>query len=146
VLTSDPNPELFAVYVASTQRVVLQRGSHTAFHGVVYAPTSMVNIEGNSNFYGAFVGGEMNVTNDAQVHYYGALRSDTAYARYAIASYDDDSLATDATYATPTSNTIDDTSSTIDSDDGVDEVDDDSTTTDTWSVNPAGKVRPAKNK
>ena len=144
VLTSDPDPELFAVYVASNERVVLQRGSHTAFHGVVYAPTSMVNIEGNSNFYGAFVGDEMNLTNDAQVHYYSALRSDTAYALYAIALYDSTSLASDAKYATPTSSTTADASST-EAPVGADApVDDGSTTAGTSSANPAGKINPNK--
>jgi len=74
IIVSDPNPEHFAVYVAGNGSVNLTGGMTSRFYGVVYAPTSTFTMDGNSDFYGAFVAGCMYTSGQARVHYYSALR------------------------------------------------------------------------
>jgi hypothetical protein len=75
IAVADPNPEKFALYVASKKPVVLS-GDGSTFHGVLYAPRSTVTISGEGEFFGAFVGRAMRLADDARVHYYRALRGD----------------------------------------------------------------------
>ena len=72
VVVLDPNPEKFAVYVASDRAVTLK--GQGAFEGVVYAPQSQLNITGQGAFFGSFVGQAINVTGQAQVYFDTALR------------------------------------------------------------------------
>ena len=74
ITVADTNPEKFAVYVVGGADVKLQNTSE--FHGVVYAPNSFIEISGRGQFFGAFVGKTVKVTNDAVIHYEPALRGE----------------------------------------------------------------------
>jgi hypothetical protein len=74
VIITDPNPEKFAIYVASTKTAAVK--SDAAFAGVIYAPQSTVTITGTGQFQGAFVGKQMKLSGSAQVHYDTALRGE----------------------------------------------------------------------
>jgi len=72
VNVADPNPENFAVYVASIKDAALS--SDATFNGVVYAPTSNVTLSGKGNFFGSFVGKNMKASGESKVHFDEALR------------------------------------------------------------------------
>jgi hypothetical protein len=72
IRVANADPEQFAVYVTGTQPVTL--GGSTYFFGVVYAPNSSVEVKGNTDFFGAFVGGSLVTSSQARVHYYRPLR------------------------------------------------------------------------
>jgi len=72
ILTTDKNPEKFAIYVASADKVAL--GTSSAFYGVVYAPNSSVVLSGGGEFFGAFVGGSVSLGSKSKVHYDSTLR------------------------------------------------------------------------
>jgi len=74
VTITDPNPEKFAIYVASTKTTAVK--SDAAFAGVIYAPQSTVTITGSGQFQGSFVGKQMKLSGAAQVHYDTALRGE----------------------------------------------------------------------
>ena len=75
IQVADPDPERFAVYVASTQPVsVTGGGTGSRFYGVVYAPTSSLSVTGNGEFFGAFVGAATTANGSSRVHYDVALR------------------------------------------------------------------------
>jgi hypothetical protein len=74
VTITDPDPEKFAIYVASTKTTAVK--SDAAFAGVLYAPQSTVTISGSGQFQGSFVGKQMKLTGAAQVHYDTALRGE----------------------------------------------------------------------
>ena len=74
VTLADPNPEKFAIYVASTKTVAVK--SDGTFAGVVYAPQSSVALSGSGQFKGAFVGLKMDLSSNAKVHYDTALRGE----------------------------------------------------------------------
>ena len=74
ITVTDPNPEKFAIYVASTKSVTLTGGS-TAFNGVVYAPTSTLSLTGSGQFFGSFVAGALQSSGDTKIHYDTALRA-----------------------------------------------------------------------
>jgi hypothetical protein len=74
ILVSHPDPERFAIYVASKRPVTLAGSTTSAFYGVLYAPTSSVRISGTTHLFGAFVGGTMSTAGAAQIHYYRPLR------------------------------------------------------------------------
>ena len=73
VVTADPNPEKFAIYVTNTSSVSLAGGS-SVFRGVVYAPSSTVTVSNGGDFFGAFVGKAISLTGGAKVHYEESLR------------------------------------------------------------------------
>ena len=73
IVTADPNPEKFAVYVTSTKPVTLQ-GSATAFYGVVYAPLAPLSLSGSGQLTGAFVGGSLTMSGTTRVRYDSSLR------------------------------------------------------------------------
>lgn len=72
ISVTDPNPEKFAIYVATGTVTIAEEGT---FHGVVYAPLSLVQLQSAGVFYGAFVGDTVKVTEESVVHYDTALRS-----------------------------------------------------------------------
>ena len=74
IVVADPNPEKFAVYVASDQPVTFGGSAATHFYGVLYAPRSAVDIMGGGQWYGAFVGNALRQTGHSNVHYYRALK------------------------------------------------------------------------
>jgi hypothetical protein len=73
ITVADPNPEKFAVYMASGSQVNLNGGC-SSFYGVVYAPYSPLAVNSNSEFYGAFVADSLTLNGSARVHYDSALR------------------------------------------------------------------------
>ena len=73
VVAADPEPENFAIYVASNGNVSLS-GGRTRFFGVVYAPRSTLQISGKGELVGAFVGQKIDVSDRAQIHYDKRLR------------------------------------------------------------------------
>ena len=74
IVVADPNPEKFAVYVASDQPVTFGGSAATRFYGVLYAPRSTVDIMGGGQWYGAFVGNALRAAGRSNVHYYRALK------------------------------------------------------------------------
>jgi hypothetical protein len=70
----DPDPEKFALYVAGGSKVKL--AGNGTFHGVVYAPESLLDISGNGEFFGSFVGNEVESSANAYIHYDTALRGE----------------------------------------------------------------------
>ena len=68
----DPNPEKFAVYVASSRPVSLSGTG--IFYGVVYAPQSVVSLSGNGMLLGSFIAQQMKLSGSAAVRYDTALR------------------------------------------------------------------------
>jgi hypothetical protein len=74
IITTDPNPEKFAVYMVGKGDVKLSNNS--SFYGVVYAPESVVDLSGQGEFFGAFVGKEMKVSGYVKVHYDAALQGE----------------------------------------------------------------------
>ena len=63
----DEIPEKFAIYIQGVHDVRLE--GNGIFFGVVYAPQSIIFIGGEGEFFGAFAGAEVLVSDDAQVHY-----------------------------------------------------------------------------
>jgi hypothetical protein len=74
VTMTDPNPEKFAMYIASTKQAAVN--SNGTFAGVIFAPQSVVTLTGSGQFLGSFVGQQMKLTGDAKVHYDTALRGE----------------------------------------------------------------------
>jgi hypothetical protein len=74
VTMTDPNPEKFAMYIASTKQAAVN--SKGTFAGVIYAPQSVVTLTGSGQFLGSFVGQQMKLTGSAKVHYDPALRGE----------------------------------------------------------------------
>ncbi|TMA38919.1 MAG: hypothetical protein E6J79_05070 [Deltaproteobacteria bacterium] len=74
IVVADPNPEKFAIYVASDRPVSFGGSAATRFYGVLYAPHSAVEIVGGGQWYGAFVGGALRESGRSTVHYYRALK------------------------------------------------------------------------
>jgi hypothetical protein len=74
VTTTDPNPEKFALYIASTKQAAVN--SNGTFVGVIYAPQSVVTLTGSGQFHGSFVGKQMKLTGSARVRYDTALRGE----------------------------------------------------------------------
>jgi len=74
VTMTDPNPEKFAMYIASTKQAAVN--SDGTFAGVIYAPQSVVTLTGSGQFLGSFVGQQMKLTGSARVHYDTALRGE----------------------------------------------------------------------
>lgn len=74
VVTTDPDPEKFAVYVVGDGDVKIQNQGH--FHGVIYAPASLLDLSGAGHFFGAFVGKNVKVSNSVTLHYDTALRGE----------------------------------------------------------------------
>lgn len=74
VTTTNPAPERFAVYVANSSPVTLADSGQ--FYGLLYAPLSSVTLSGWSEIYGALVGLNMTLTNEADVYYDVALRGE----------------------------------------------------------------------
>jgi hypothetical protein len=77
ITLADPNPEKFAVYVASASPVTLQ-GSDSTFNGVIYAPYSQLYVTSRGEFFGAFLARTMHVDKWARVHYWSALRGQSS--------------------------------------------------------------------
>lgn len=73
VETTAADPERFAVYVVEGGDVKIS--NEAVFHGVVYAPGAEVEVSGNGEFFGAFVGRTVKITGDATVHYAEALQT-----------------------------------------------------------------------
>jgi hypothetical protein len=71
---TDPNPEKFAIYVASTSGVNINLAAN--FYGVIYAPQSPVVLSSASNFFGAFVGKTLHAHTLSKLHYDTALRGE----------------------------------------------------------------------
>ncbi len=74
VVTTDPDPEKFALYVIGDGAVKIQNQGH--FHGVIYAPASLLDLSGAGHFFGAFVGEKVKVSNTVTLHYDTALRGE----------------------------------------------------------------------
>ncbi|NOT56083.1 MAG: hypothetical protein HOP18_15905 [Deltaproteobacteria bacterium] len=72
VTMTNPDPELFAVYVANSSAVSLSDSGR--FYGLLYAPLSPVALTGWSEIYGAFVGQSTTLYNTSTVYYDIALR------------------------------------------------------------------------
>ena len=73
IVTADPNPEKFAVYVVSSKTVALKGGA-TTFYGVVYAPLAPISLSGEGQLTGAFVGGSLIMSGTTRVRYDSSLR------------------------------------------------------------------------
>lgn len=74
ITTTDPNPEKFALYVASSDKV--EMSANSSLYGVLYAPESLVKLSGRGEFFGAFVGQEVTVYGQFDVHYDPALHGE----------------------------------------------------------------------
>ena len=71
----DPSADRLAIYVAGDKAVKFA-GDGTMFAGVVYAPLSIIEVTGTSEFSGAFVGKQVKLTNKARVHFDSSLGGD----------------------------------------------------------------------
>jgi hypothetical protein len=76
VLVADPNPEKFAIYVTGTGTVNFGGSSNSRFYGVLYAPNAPLTINGNGDFYGAFVGKTVQSSGNARIHFYKPLKGE----------------------------------------------------------------------
>jgi len=78
VVTDDSDPEKFAIYLAgeSTARFTNASG----FHGVVYGPDALVEVDNDGVFAGAFVGGTTVIKGGAEVIYTEALHANVCPA------------------------------------------------------------------
>jgi len=75
ITVADPDPEKFAIYVLSAKsNTVSVTGNGSVFHGVLYAPTSTVTINGTGTFTGAFVAKTLTTDNSARIRYDSSLR------------------------------------------------------------------------
>jgi hypothetical protein len=74
VMMTDPNPEKFAMYIASTKQAAVN--SNGTFAGVIYAPRAVVTLTGSGQFWGSFIGQQMKLTGSARIHYDPALRGE----------------------------------------------------------------------
>jgi hypothetical protein len=74
ITATDSNPEKFAIYMVNSGTVKL--AVQGAFHGVVYAPDSVIDMTNGGQFSGAFVGKEIKLDNGARFHYDTALRGE----------------------------------------------------------------------
>ena len=74
ITAADPDPEKFALYVMGPGPVALENKSN--FYGVLYAPESLVTINSKADFFGAFVGYEVILHDQAKVYYDIALRGE----------------------------------------------------------------------
>ena len=74
ITVADPDPEKFAIYVASGNDVKFS--GNGGFYGVVYAPESHIQVSGNGEFFGSFVGSSIKMTGNAAIHYDTALRGE----------------------------------------------------------------------
>jgi hypothetical protein len=68
MVTTATGPEDFSLYVQGGGNVMLV-GAGGSFHGLVYAPDSVVDIAGQGDFYGAFVGKALKVSGNVALHY-----------------------------------------------------------------------------
>lgn len=68
----DPNPEKFAVYVSTADTVRL--AGQGKYYGVVYAPSSLIQLSGKADYFGSYIGKQIKVMGQAKVHYDTALR------------------------------------------------------------------------
>ena len=73
IVTCSIDPELFAVYIDGAEPVEL-KGAGGTFHGVIYAPQSLVEISNDGILYGSLVAGRLDVSNSAVVHYDANLK------------------------------------------------------------------------
>lgn len=71
VVTADPDPEKFAVYLEGNGTARFTNDSE--FFGVVYGPDAHIEVDNQGVFSGAFVGATMVVKNEARVIYDEAL-------------------------------------------------------------------------
>jgi hypothetical protein len=71
VVPDDPDPEKLALYLVGDG--VARFTNDSNFYGVVYGPDAAIQVDNHGIFSGAFVGGTMQVSNDAQVIYDEAL-------------------------------------------------------------------------
>ena len=67
-------PGNLRIYVASNNTNITLANNAMAFNGVIYAPTSSVTLEPNSQFFGGIVSKTLTLVNNASVHYDIALR------------------------------------------------------------------------
>ncbi|MGE0684360.1 MAG: hypothetical protein AB7P69_26070, partial [Candidatus Binatia bacterium] len=74
IKTTDPNPEKFAVYVATADTVKL--AGQGSYYGVFYAPSSLIQLSGQAEYFGAYVGKKVQVTGQVKMHYDTALRGE----------------------------------------------------------------------
>lgn len=73
VTMTNPDPERFALYVATSSAVTLTESGQ--FYGLLYAPLSPVTLSGTSStIYGSLVGLSVTLRDSSQVHYDIALR------------------------------------------------------------------------
>ncbi len=75
IVPTNLDPEMFALYVNGPHTVSLVGDS--AFYGVVYAPDALIDLSGQGQFYGAFVGYGVKISDEARVHYDEGLRKRT---------------------------------------------------------------------
>src|ERR1019366_3258631 len=73
VVTCSTNPEEFAVYVSGTGQVSVG-GTNGGFYGVLYAPTSTINLSSSGDIFGAVVAGSLKLSSYSKLHYDAALR------------------------------------------------------------------------
>ena len=71
--TTSQDPERFALYVAGKEKVKIT--NEATVHAVLYAPGAEVEIVGDGEFFGAFVGKHVKIDGHARVHYDEALRA-----------------------------------------------------------------------
>jgi hypothetical protein len=74
--TTSQDPERFALYVAGRDKVKIS--NEATVYAVLYAPAAEVEIVGDGEFYGAFVGRHVKIDGNARVHYDEALRATRA--------------------------------------------------------------------
>jgi hypothetical protein len=74
--TTSQDPERFALYVAGKEKVRV--ANEATVHAVLYAPGAEVEIKGEGEFFGAFVGHRVKIDGNARVHYDEALRASRA--------------------------------------------------------------------
>ena len=74
--TTSQDPERFALYIVGKEKVKVS--NEATVHAVVYAPGAEVEIAGDGEFFGAFVGRRVKIDGNARVHYDEALRASHA--------------------------------------------------------------------
>lgn len=72
ITTADSDPEKFAVYVANA--ALVQLASYSNVNGLIYAPSSLVQVANFGQLSGAVVGNGVDISGYGQIHYDTALR------------------------------------------------------------------------
>ena len=77
-------PDQFQIYSSGGPDTMVKINGGAGYAGTVYAPTAQVQLNGNGDFFGAMVGGSIDVTGNGEFHYDEALGSVGPIAYFAI--------------------------------------------------------------